>query len=196
MVLVNAFQLLYVADALYMEPSILTTMDITTEGFGFMLAFGDLAWVPFSYCLQAKYIAEHAPQLAWWQAAAILAMNVAGYVVFRGANGQKDTFRKDPQHLSVRHLTSLQTKRGTQLLYSGWWGIARHINYTGDWMMGLAWCLACGHACIIPYFYAAYFAVLLMHRERRDDAACAQKYGRDWQQYKRLVPWRLVPHVY
>jgi hypothetical protein len=27
-------------------------MDITTDGFGFMLAFGDLAWVPFTYTLQ------------------------------------------------------------------------------------------------------------------------------------------------
>ena len=39
----------YVWDALYFERAILTTMDITTDGFGFMLAFGDLAWVPFTY---------------------------------------------------------------------------------------------------------------------------------------------------
>jgi delta14-sterol reductase len=37
-----------------MEKAILTTMDITTDGFGFMLAFGDLAWVPFIYSLQAR----------------------------------------------------------------------------------------------------------------------------------------------
>ena len=48
-VLVNIFQLQYVWDALYFERSILTTMDITTDGFGFMLAFGDLSWVPFTY---------------------------------------------------------------------------------------------------------------------------------------------------
>ena len=30
-------------DALWNEKSILTTMDITSDGFGFMLAFGDLA---------------------------------------------------------------------------------------------------------------------------------------------------------
>ena len=32
--------------------AILTTMDITTDGFGFMLSFGDLAWVPFTYSVQ------------------------------------------------------------------------------------------------------------------------------------------------
>jgi hypothetical protein len=61
MMLINAFQLLYVLDAMWHEPSILSTMDITTEGFGYMLAFGDLVWVPFTYCLQAKYILEHSP---------------------------------------------------------------------------------------------------------------------------------------
>lgn len=33
-------------------------MDIVHDGFGFMLAFGDLAWVPFLYCLQPRYLLE------------------------------------------------------------------------------------------------------------------------------------------
>lgn len=61
MILINAFQLLYVLDGLWFQPSILSTMDITSEGFGYMLVFGDLVWVPFTYGLQAKYIAEHSP---------------------------------------------------------------------------------------------------------------------------------------
>lgn len=52
MVLVNIFQGYYVVDALWNEKAILTTMDITTDGFGFMLTFGDLTWVPFVYTLQ------------------------------------------------------------------------------------------------------------------------------------------------
>ena len=52
MVCVVLYQGLYVWDALYNEKAILTTMDITTDGFGFMLAFGDLTWVPFIYTLQ------------------------------------------------------------------------------------------------------------------------------------------------
>lgn len=49
-------------DALYFEKAILTTMDITTDGFGFMLAFGDLAWVPFTYTLQARFLVDY-PQV-------------------------------------------------------------------------------------------------------------------------------------
>jgi hypothetical protein len=59
LVILTFFQGLYVWDALYHERAILTTMDITTDGFGFMLAFGDLAWVPFIYTLQARYLVDH-----------------------------------------------------------------------------------------------------------------------------------------
>ena len=34
-------------------------MDIIHDGFGFMLVFGDLVWVPFTYCLQARYLVDH-----------------------------------------------------------------------------------------------------------------------------------------
>ena len=37
--------------------------------------------------------------------------------------------------------------------------MARKINYTGDWLMGLAWCMCCGGITPIAYFYAIYFAV-------------------------------------
>ncbi len=74
--------------------------------------------------------------LSWLAVAAILAVKATGYIIFRGANGQKDAFRRDPNHASVAHLKTLKTERGTKLIISGWWGVARHINYFGDWIMG------------------------------------------------------------
>jgi hypothetical protein len=194
--MVVAFHALYVADALAHEAAILTTMDITTDGFGFMLAFGDLAWVPFVYCLPARVAADFPAALPAPAAAAIYALFGLGYAIFRGANSQKDAFRRDPSSPGVAHLRSLTTSSGRRLLVSGWWGVARHINYFGDWLLGLAWCLPCGTASCIPYFYAAYFGALLLHRDARDGAACARKYGADWDAYCALVPWRIVPFVY
>ena len=81
-------------------------------------------------------------------------------------------------------------------MVSGWWGWARKINYTGDWIMGLTWCLLCGFDAIIPYFYAIYFAVLLIHRAGRDDHSCAIKYGEDWERYKEKVPYKFIPFIY
>jgi len=195
MLLVNAFQLFYVWDALYQEKAILTTMDITTDGFGFMLVFGDMAWVPFTYSLQARYLVDHDPGLGYIAILAILAVHMAGYAVFRGANSEKDAFRRDPSHPSVSHLRYHPTERGTRLLISGWWGLARKINYTGDWIMGLSWCLVCGFGSVVPYFYAVYFAILLVHRSERDDHMCREKYGADWDKYRELVPYRFIPWV-
>ena len=45
------------------------------------------------------------------------------------------------------------------------------------------------------YFYAIYFAVLLIHRAYRDDHFCAQKYGGDWAAYKKEVPYVFIPYL-
>ena len=95
----------------------------------------------------------------------------------------------------MQHLRWMPTKRGTRLLISGYWGLARKINYTGDWLMGLAWCLCCGGISPLAYFYAAYFFVLLVHRAARDDHFCSVKYGADWPKYKAKVPAIFIPGV-
>ena len=195
MVLVNAFQFLYVWDALYYEKAILTTMDITTDGFGFMLCFGDLVWVPFTYSTQARYLATRDAGLSWPVLAGIVALKVLGYAIFRGSNGQKDVFRSDRGSPAVAHLRTIKTSTGRELIVSGWWGLARKINYTGDWCMGLAWCSLCGTGHIIPYFYSIYFLVLLIHRAMRDNEACEAKYGADWAKYKKAVPYVFVPGI-
>ena len=79
---------------------------------------------------------------------------------------------------------------------SGWWGMARKINYSGDWTMGFGWCLLTGFAHIIPYFYAVYFFILLIHRAYRDKGANQHKYGDDWTAYETLVPYMFIPGVW
>jgi Delta14-sterol reductase len=73
-IFVTAFQALYVLDALYMEPAMLTTIDITTDGFGYMLSFGDVGWLPFVYSLQARYLAVYPLKLGITGIAGILAI--------------------------------------------------------------------------------------------------------------------------
>lgn len=104
-------------------------MDIVHDGFGFMLVFGDLAWVPFTYGLQAAFLVVHPQALSSLGAAAIIALNGnhassvmclccvlrlkmamltffslpsgIGYYIFRKSNSQKNQFRRDPTHPSV-----------------------------------------------------------------------------------------------
>lgn len=196
MILVNVFQFWYIIDALYNEAAILTTMDVTSDGFGYMLSVGDLVWVPFTYSLQARYLAMYPVDLGFWGVTGVLAVKAIGYTIFRGANGQKNAFRRNPNDPKLAHLEFLETKAGSKLLITGWWGMARHINYLGDWIMGWAWCLPTGFNTWITYFYVGYFAVLLVHRERRDEGMCIAKYKDDWKRYTDIVKSRIIPGVY
>jgi len=197
MMLVCAFQIWYVGDALFSETAILTTMDITTDGFGWMLSFGDLVWVPFSFSTQARYLADHPEaELSMVTLALTVLFKAVGFWIFRGANNEKDEFRSNPTAPKFANYTFIQTERGTKLLTSGWWGMARHINYLGDWLMAVAWCLPCGFQSPVPWFYLFYFVPLLIHREIRDEAKCRDKYRADWERYCQHVRYRIIPYVY
>ncbi|XP_043931765.1 delta(14)-sterol reductase TM7SF2 isoform X1 [Protopterus annectens] len=196
MILVNIFQFVYVIDALWNEEAILTTMDIVHDGFGLMLAFGDLTWVPFTYSLQSYFLVNHPVELNAFAAVIITILNLLGYFIFRRANSQKNTFRRNPKDPAVADLQTIATATGKRLLVSGWWGFVRHPNYLGDLIMALAWSLPCGFTHILPYFYVIYFTVLLIHREARDEHQCRKKYGLAWEEYCKRVPYRIFPYMY
>ncbi|BFZ53301.1 erg24, C-14 sterol reductase [Savitreella phatthalungensis] len=193
MQLVYAFQAWYIVDSVINERKVLSTMDVTTDGFGFMLSFGDLCWVPFTYSIQARYLSTRVVDLGP-RVLYVLALQLIGYFIFRSANSQKDAYRASPD--SMPNMRFVQTRLGTRLLADGWWGYSRHINYLGDWLMSWAWSLPTGFTSPFTYFYPVYFAVLLIHRERRDDEKCHNKYGADWEKYRELVPYRIIPGVY
>jgi len=200
MVFVVLFEGYYVLDSVLNEGAILTTMDITTDGFGFMLAFGDLAWVPSVYSLQARFLAEQYSPLKTGQDyltfAAVVFMGMLGMYIFRSANSQKDLFKRNPNDPAVAKLPTIQTKRGTKLIAGGWWGLARHINYFGDWLMAVSWSAATGISTPLTYFYPFYFAILLIHRDGRDEEKCEAKYGDSWKEYCKIAKYRIVPYVY
>lgn len=64
-------------------------MDLMHDGFGFMLAFGDLVWVPFTYTLQAYYLVDHPNPLGVPALAAIVTLKrksqlSVGFFTLRG----------------------------------------------------------------------------------------------------------------
>lgn len=196
MLLVNGFQLLWVADGLWHEEKLLTMMDIVHDGFGFMLAFGDLAWVPFTFTCQAYYLVNHSSDLSVFWIVAIIIMNVVGYYIFRKANSQKFAFRRNPSDPALSYLKTIPTATGKNLIVSGLWGFVRHPNYLGDLIMALAWSLSCGFSHVIPYFYLVYLVVLLVHRDARDEHQCRKKYGSAWEEYCKVVRYRILPGIY
>src|SRR4029077_4467336 len=122
MILVNAFQFLYIADYYYHEEAILTTWDIKHENFGWILCWGDLVWVPFTYTLQAYYLLNHTHELSIVATLGLIALNMLGYLIFRGSNWQKHNVRRNPAGLVWgKPAEYIQTRHGTLLLTSGWW---------------------------------------------------------------------------
>ncbi|PON56101.1 Ergosterol biosynthesis ERG4/ERG [Parasponia andersonii] len=195
MILFQIFCALYILDYFVYEEYMTSTWDIIAERLGFMLVFGDLVWIPFTFSIQAR---------AWWllhnkvelTTAAVIAncfVFIIGYLVFRGANKQKHVFKKNPKALIWGKPPKVI---GGNLLASGFWGIARHCNYLGDLLLALSFSLPCGISSPVPYFYPIYLLILLIWRERRDEARCAEKYREIWGEYRRLVPWRILPYIY
>lgn len=194
MVLVNLLQAFYIFEGVLNEEGCLTMMDIATDGFGFMLAFGDLAWLPWSYSLQARYLAlaQNHYELGWTKCGLIVGVSALGYYIFHSANQQKSDFKQG----KLDHLKSIETPTGSKLLADGWWSKSQHINYFGDWLIGWSWCLPTGTMTLLTYFYVIYFGVLLVHRQTRDEAKCRSKYGKAWEAYEKQVPYKIVPYIY
>ncbi|KAL3228529.1 Delta(14)-sterol reductase ERG24 [Nakaseomyces bracarensis] len=192
LVLVNLMQGFYIFDGVLNEEGLLTMMDIATDGFGFMLAFGDLTLVPFTYSLQARYLSVSPVELGNARLACILSLMALGFYIFRSANKQKSDFRQG----KLPHMKSIQTKRGTKLLADGWWAKSQHINYFGDWLISWSWCLPTWFQTPLTYYYPIYFAALLLHRQTRDEEKCREKYGESWVEYEKQVPYKIIPYVY
>lgn len=210
MILICFYHLCFVNACYKGEQCVPASMDIIYEKFGYMLCWLDLVTVPFIFPLQAYYLYKVGPfEHPVWFTVLMACMHIFGYYLFDTANSQKDYFRAE--HSKLPHIPYgfprlpwdrlenpkfLQTQRGTKLLLSGWWGWARHMNYTGDLMMAWCWGMTCGFNSYFPYAYTTYLTPLLLHRERRDNLDCQTKYGKDWDAYCKKVPYRLIPYVY
>lgn len=193
MVLYQAFGLLYVLNYFQFEYGMIFTWDIVAERFGWMLVWGDYVLVPFFYSIPAWFLVDRLAPPPAWTVAALIALFVLGFVLFRGANEQKHRFKA---HRDVRIWGRPAETVGGRLLVSGFWGIGRHLNYTGEICIYLAFALTTGLQSRIPYLLPAWLIVLLAHRAWRDERRCQQKYGAMWEQYVRRARFRMVPFVY
>lgn len=180
-----------------------------------MLIFWNMAGVPFTYCLSSLYIMNY--ELSTGETIThslaktvfLYTLLLVGYYIFDTGNSQKNRFRMEqngsfmtrnafPQ-LPWGHIKNpkfIRTKHGNLLLTDGWWGIARKPHYTADLMMSISWGLITGYGSFLPYFYFCFFVFVLTHRVSRDMERCAKKYGDDWVEYCRRVPYIFIPYVF
>ncbi|KAG5437336.1 hypothetical protein PCANB_000766 [Pneumocystis canis] len=204
MYLVIFFHALYVMDFFYHENWYLRTIDICHDHFGFYLAWGDTVWLPLMYTLQVQYLYRNPIDLHPYYVVIILICGLIGYVIFRGANNQKDHVRltdgnckiwgKPPKVIRATYVTS-DGKINVLLILIG---LARQFNYVGDLLLAFSMCAACGFGKnrLLAYFYIIYMFILLNHRVYRTEKRCSTKYGHYWEEYCKKVPYRLFPGIY
>lgn len=183
----------YIWDYFVHESKMITTWDIIAEHFGLMLVWGDYVFIVFGFSVQNFFLLHDTRPLSYIQVALTGLLFCLGFAVFRGANSQKHQFRTNPSALIWgKPPITISGK----LLASGFWGIARHLNYTGDLLLALSFCVPCGTQSSLAYFYFIYLLLLTVHREKRDEERCMQKYKSLWDEYCLQVPYRMFPFLY
>lgn len=193
MLLFQAFWWVYLVTHYRQEAFMLQTWDVIAEHFGLALVWGDLVLVPFFYCIAGWALVDDLRPISGAHAAALVAFYAFALWLFRGANDQKNRFKADPNAVIWgRPAEALENR----LLVSGWWGIGRHLNYTGEILVYLAIAMTTGTQSIVPYLLPLWLAGLLAHRALRDERRCRAKYGALWDAYAARARFRMLPYVF
>jgi delta14-sterol reductase len=188
-----AFWFCYLYTHYVKEEFMLSTWDVISENLGFMLVWGDLVYVPFLYSLPGWWLVSQTEPFSTVEWASLSLFFLFALWIFREANWQKERFKQDRE-------TEIWGRRaetvGGRLLVSGWWGVARKINYTGEIAVYVAFALTTGARAPYPYLLPLSLTVLLLQRAARDDKKCGAKYGDLWQRYCERVRFRIFPYLY
>ncbi len=182
------------------------SIDIMHDRFGYYICWGVLAWVPALYCLPGLWMAYHGPDLP---AGAALSLTIVGMIALwinydadaqrqavRATDGRATVWGRAPTLITARYVTADGQHRSNVLLASGWWGVARHFHYVPELVLAAAWTAPAGFTHALPWGYLLFLSILLVDRAGRDEQRCAAKYGPDWERYKQVVKWRMVPGVW
>ena len=106
---------------------------------------------------------------------------VVGTILHFGSDYQKHGFKAKPE------------SKG-KILDTGFWGLCRHPNYLGDFLIYVGFAILGGHL-------LGWIAPLLNFLQYRFDAIpknekwAEEKYGKEWQAYAKRVKM-FIPYIY
>ncbi len=204
-ILYAAFWTWYVVDYYIFERVQLYTYDVIHENLGFKMFWGGLMVYGWLFIIPLWGMAAHpAPDLSdLWTYVLLIgtpALYLMGWIISRGANMQKYTFKRWPDRKFLGLIEPRYIQAGDRkILHSGMWGLARHLNYLGELFYAVAMALAFGYffTNMWAWLYVIYVLVLFTWRQRDDDRLCAEKYGDEkWAEYQAKVKYRIIPGIY
>lgn len=193
----------FVVDYYCFERVQLYTYDLIHEKLGFKLLWGCFVVYPYLYLIPLMGLVHlPAPELSGTAQnalyAAVIVIFFVGWIISRGSNLQKYTFKRWPEKKFLGLIEPRAVTNGDlRLLASGFWGMSQHINYFGEALIALAMALAFGYFTNIwAWSYFIFILGLFIVRQREDERFCAAKYGSAWEEYKRSVRYRIIPGIY
>jgi 7-dehydrocholesterol reductase len=199
-------QITYIFKFFVWEGGYFNSLDVMHDRFGFYICWGVCAWLPCVYTLSALYLVDHPRTLSPIVAVATFAFGLLALAInysadeqrqrVRATHGQTRIWGRPPELIHATYVPADGHPRQNFLLVSGWWGVARHFHYVPELALALAWTSTVGFERMLPWFYPVFLCILLTHRAVRDDERCARKYGAAWVEYRRRVPWKMLPGVF
>ena len=203
MVVALVVMMAYLLKFFIWETGYLCSIDIMHDRAGFMICWGCLVWVPAVYTSPILYLVHHPHHLGMAWSAVIAVAGVAAVTinyladrqrqVVRATGGECTIWGKKPRLVVAKYDAEDGKKRETILLASGWWGVARHFRYVPEIAAAFLWTAPALFSHFLPWFYVIFLTTFLVHRAGRDDKRCRRKYGTYWEEYRRLVPARILP---
>ncbi len=194
----------YVLDYFIFERVQLYTYDLIHENLGFKLFWGGLIVYGWMFILPLWGMAVHpdpgfsgAGRYVWLIGTP--ALFLFGWIISRGANLQKYTFKRWPDRKFLGLIEPEYIEAGDRkILTSGFWGLARHLNYMGEGFLSLSIALIFGHFTNLwAWTYFVFIVSLFTFRQRFDENQCLEKYGPEkWMEYQEKVKYRICPWIY
>lgn len=202
----SLLQLHYLNKFATWEPGYLTTPDITDSRAGFLTCWTAMNWMPIIHVYTSYYFVNHFPIISYTELAVIFIVSVFIINVKFQIDNEKDTFKDSNGNCQIRGKQPLfveaeyQTANGVQknkLLASGFWGLARHLNYTFEILSVVSWAII-GYRLksFQPFLYLFYLILLLLYRCYKDETKCTKKYGTYWKQYCQIAKYKMIPYVF
>lgn len=196
-------QTVYIAKFFYWETGYFNTLDITLDRAGYYICWGCLVWVPAFYTYSSFYLVAHQSTFTSETAFVVGLLGLLSVFLNYRVDYEKQLFRTTNGNCRLwgkpaKSMAAIDqiTKKTSNLLISGCWGLARHLNYTFEIMAAFLWCFSgWGHG-VWPFLYAIFLVGLLVHRVFRDEEKCSTKYGHYWNDYCKRVPYRMIPYLF
>jgi len=206
-------QYLYLFKFFLWEMGYMRSIDIIVDRAGFEIQWGCLVWVPAVYTLHSRFLVQYPSGLSFAVATGLFFLSIAGVLfnymadrerdVFRATNGEALVWGKKPTFIKATY-TTIDRKTGEScqktslLLASGFWGVARHFQYFFELTAAWSWCLLANpfQNGVLVLGYAAFLTYLLIDRAERDSKKCHLKYGKYYEEYCLLVPYKILPGIY